>query len=46
MGTILLTGKATWAKSYSNFDMNTEMGKIADMLQNIDDEKSPLKRKA
>ena len=43
MGTILLTGKAT-AKVIQT-GMNTEMGKIADMLQNIDDEKSPLKEK-
>ncbi|NLZ47317.1 MAG: calcium-translocating P-type ATPase, SERCA-type [Clostridiales bacterium] len=43
MGTILLTGKAT-AKVIQT-GMNTEMGKIADMLQNIEDERSPLKEK-
>lgn len=43
MGTILLTGKAT-AKVIQT-GMSTEMGKIADMLQNIEDEKSPLKEK-
>lgn len=43
MGTILLTGKAT-AKVLQT-GMNTEMGKIADMLQKIEEEKSPLKEK-
>lgn len=43
MGTIVLTGNAT-AKAEKT-GMKTEMGKIADMLQNISDEKSPLKVK-
>ena len=43
MGTIALKGKA-YAK-VTNIGMNTEMGKIANMLQDIDEDKSPLKRK-
>lgn len=43
MGTIILTGKAH--AKITNTGMNTEMGKIANMLENIDDEKTPLKQK-
>lgn len=43
MGTIVLKGKA-YAKII-NIGMNTEMGKIANMLQNIDEDKSPLKER-
>lgn len=43
MGTILLTGKAK-AKVITT-GMNTEMGKIADMLHSIEEEKSPLKER-
>ena len=43
MGTIVLTGRAT-AKVIST-GMDTEMGKIASMLQSIEKEKSPLKEK-
>lgn len=43
MGTIVLTGKGK-AKVYST-GMNTEMGRIADMLGNIEDEASPLKER-
>lgn len=43
MGTIVLTGKGK-AKVYST-GMNTEMGRIADMLGNIEDETSPLKER-
>ena len=43
MGTILLTGKAK-AKVMST-GMSTEMGKIANMLHSIENEKSPLKER-
>lgn len=43
MGTIMLTGKAK-AKVVAT-GMNTEMGKIANMLHNIENEKSPLKER-
>ena len=43
MGTILLTGKAK-AKVIAT-GMSTEMGKIANMLHNIENEKSPLKER-
>jgi len=43
MGTILLTGKAK-SKVVAT-GMNTEMGKIANMLHNIENEKSPLKER-
>jgi Ca2+-transporting ATPase len=43
MGTILLTGKAT-AKVIAT-GMATEMGKIADMLHSIENERSPLKER-
>ncbi|MBZ9635962.1 cation-translocating P-type ATPase [Clostridium sp. FP1] len=43
MGTILLTGKAK-AKVVAT-GMSTEMGKIANMLHNIENEKSPLKER-
>lgn len=43
MGTTVLKGKA-YAKVF-NIGMNTEMGKIANMLQNIDQDKSPLKER-
>jgi Ca2+-transporting ATPase len=43
MGTILLTGKAT-AKVIAT-GMKTEMGKIADMLHSIENERSPLKER-
>lgn len=43
MGTIVLTGKAR--ARVESTGMSTEMGKIANMLENIDDEKTPLKQK-
>ncbi|MBU3159015.1 calcium-translocating P-type ATPase, PMCA-type [Clostridium frigoris] len=43
MGTIILTGKAK-AKVVAT-GMSTEMGKIADMLHSIDNERSPLKER-
>ena len=43
MGTILLTGKAK-AKVIAT-GMSTEMGKIANMLHSIENEKSPLKER-
>ena len=43
MGTIVLTGKAEG--KVLNTGMQTEMGKIANLLNNIDDEKTPLKVK-
>ena len=43
MGTILLTGKAK-AKVVAT-GMRSEMGKIANMLHNIENEKSPLKER-
>lgn len=43
MGTIALKGKAY--AQIINIGMNTEMGKIANMLQNIDEDKSPLKER-
>ncbi|NNU76086.1 calcium-translocating P-type ATPase, SERCA-type [Clostridium estertheticum] len=43
MGTIILTGKAK-AKVIAT-GMSTEMGKIADMLHSIDNERSPLKER-
>lgn len=43
MGTTVLKGKA-YAKII-NIGMNTEMGKIANMIQDIDADKSPLKER-
>lgn len=43
MGTVLLKGKGT--ARVTETGMNTEMGKIANMLQNIEHDKSPLKKK-
>lgn len=43
MGTIILSGNAI--AKVINIGMKTEMGKIADMLQNIESDKSPLKEK-
>jgi Ca2+-transporting ATPase len=43
MGTVILTGK-TMAR-VTDTGMKTEMGKIANMLQDIEDERSPLKEK-
>jgi P-type Ca2+ transporter type 2C len=43
MGTIVLTGKAK--AKVINIGMNTEMGKIAGMLQEIESEKTPLKER-
>ena len=43
MGTIVLKGKAL--AKITEVGMSTEMGKIADMLSNIEEEKSPLKEK-
>lgn len=43
MGTILLKGKGIGRVTETG--MNTEMGKIANMLDNIESEKSPLKKK-
>jgi Ca2+-transporting ATPase len=43
MGSILLTGKALGRVIQTG--MNTEMGKIANMLQSIEEERSPLKER-
>lgn len=43
MGTIILSGGAI--ARVINIGMKTEMGKIADMLQNIESDRSPLKDK-
>lgn len=43
MGTIVLKGRGVAKTIHTG--MKTEMGKIADMLQNIEAEKSPLKEK-
>ena len=43
MGTNILKGKGLFR--VKEIGMKTEMGKIANLLQNIDDEKSPLKEK-
>lgn len=43
MGTIVLTGKSK--ARVVEIGMNTEMGKIAGMLQEIENEKTPLKEK-
>jgi Ca2+-transporting ATPase len=43
MGSILLTGKAVGRVIQTG--MNTEMGKIANMLQSIEEERSPLKER-
>lgn len=43
MGTIVLSGKGE--ARVENTGMKTEMGKIANLLQNIDEEKTPLKEK-
>lgn len=43
MGTIVLKGKSL--AKITEVGMSTEMGKIADMLSNIEEEKSPLKEK-
>jgi Ca2+-transporting ATPase len=43
MGTIITRGRAM-ALVYAT-GMNTEMGKIADMIENIEDEETPLQRK-
>ncbi|MGL4849133.1 MAG: calcium-translocating P-type ATPase, PMCA-type [Clostridium sp.] len=43
MGTNILKGKALF--KVLNIGMETEMGKIANLLQNIEEEKSPLKLK-
>ena len=43
MGTILLVGKGSAIVTKTG--MKTEMGKIADLLENIEEEKSPLKKK-
>ncbi|MDP4143270.1 MAG: calcium-translocating P-type ATPase, SERCA-type [Bacillota bacterium] len=43
MGTIVVTGRGE--ARIIETGMNTEMGKIANMLQNIEDEKTPLKEK-
>jgi len=43
MGTTVLKGKAK--AKVAQIGMKTEMGKIADMLQSIEEEKSPLKEK-
>lgn len=43
MGTILLKGKGLF--KVSSIGMKTEMGKIANLLDNIKEEKSPLKEK-
>ncbi|SHI39280.1 Ca2+-transporting ATPase [Clostridium cavendishii DSM 21758] len=43
MGTTILKGKGLL--HVTEIGMKTEMGKIADLLQNIEDEKSPLKER-
>lgn len=43
MGTVVLKGKGR--ALVENTGMKTEMGKIADMLDNIESDKSPLKKK-
>lgn len=43
MGTVVLTGKGE--AFIVNTGMNTEMGKIANMLNNIEEDSSPLKEK-
>lgn len=43
MGTTVVKGKGTF--KISSIGMKTEMGKIADLIQNIDEEKSPLNQK-
>lgn len=43
MGTTILKGRCT-SRVFA-IGMKTEMGKIADMIQNIEEEKSPLKEK-
>ncbi|AJA47910.1 putative calcium-translocating P-type ATPase, PMCA-type [Clostridium pasteurianum DSM 525 = ATCC 6013] len=43
MGSIVLTGKGE--ARVIETGMNTEMGKIANLLQNIDEDKTPLKEK-
>ncbi|MGL5245058.1 MAG: cation-translocating P-type ATPase, partial [Sarcina sp.] len=43
MGTTITKGKGMFR--ITSIGMNTEMGKIADMLQNIEEEKSPLKER-
>lgn len=43
MGSIVLTGKGE--ARVVETGMNTEMGKIANLLQNIDEDKTPLKQK-
>ncbi|SKA72624.1 Ca2+-transporting ATPase [Clostridium sp. USBA 49] len=43
MGTVILTGRAL--AKVTQTGMKTEMGKIAGMLQDIEEEKSPLKEK-
>ena len=43
MGTTLLKGKGVF--KVTGIGMNTEMGKIADLLDNIKEEKSPLKER-
>src|SRR3712207_8140318 len=43
MGTVVLKGKGR--ALIEKTGMKTEMGKIADMLDNIESEKSPLKKK-
>lgn len=43
MGTVMLTGRAT--ARITETGMKTEMGKIANMLQDIENDRSPLKEK-
>ena len=43
MGTTVVKGKGIF--KVSSIGMKTEMGKIADLIQNIDEEKSPLNQK-
>ncbi|WP_244834858.1 calcium-translocating P-type ATPase, PMCA-type [Clostridium sp. BJN0001] len=43
MGTTIVKGKAIF--NVSSIAMETEMGKIAGLIENIDDEKSPLSKK-